>query len=71
MTRYWVKGELGSPLAVLYRAGPDGHNVWNAKEGRWVPTGRIVDYQHGDTASLFAMEEIDEGTAAAYWPELF
>lgn len=77
MTRYWVEGELGSPLAKLYRhlaegdvpGGPWPDDVWAS--GQWQHTWAITKMMMGDPQLGFDLVEISEGTAQAYWPEAF
>ncbi len=76
-TRYWAKGELGSPVAVLFRraanadvpGAPWPDDVWS--QGEWKHTWAIARLMLGDPQLGFDLEEITEGQAEAYWPEAF
>jgi hypothetical protein len=70
MTTMWfVQGELGDPEARLLRKTDMRHEVWNAVEGRWAATLRLLGSKLGEEAEEII--QVEERTAKAHFPDAF
>jgi hypothetical protein len=66
---WFVQGELGDPRARLLRKTDLRHEAWNAVEGRWAATLRLLGSRPGEEAEM--IKQIDERTAMAHFPVAF
>lgn len=70
MTTIWfVQGELGDPKARLLRKTDRRHEAWNAVEGRWTATLRLLGSRPGEDGG--AIRPVDERTAMTHFRDAF